>query len=346
MADTSPALSLPYLAPAQAQKHVTHNEALTRLDILVQLTVTAFAATQPPGVPEEGAVYALGTGAQDAFAGQDGQLAAYLDGAWLFVTPKPGWIATEADTGLLRVYRDGDWQEVAPDFDDLDGVGVGTAADATNRLAVRGPASLFTGDGGGHRIKVNKDAAADTASLLFQSGYSGRAEIGLAGSEALSLKVSDDGSTWTEALHVRGDNGNIGLGTTDPKYPLHIHRPNGLGASILLSNGNSGSGATDGFWFGYSNAAYFWNYEATATNFATANTTRMTITAAGRVGIGTTAPSCALDVSGPVRPGSYASASRPDAAAQGAGAMIYDTGLAQPLWSDGTIWRDATGTAI
>ena len=40
------------------------------------------------------------------------------------------------------------------------------------------------------------------------------------------------------------------------------------------------------------------------------------------------------------------STSRPDAAAQGAGAMIYDTGLTQPLWSDGSVWRDATGTAV
>ena len=345
MADNSPRLDLPYLAPAQAQKHVTHNAALTRLDILVQLTVTAFAATQPPGVPEEGAVYALGAGAQDAWAGQDAAtLAAFQDGAWIFVTPQDGWVATEAATGALRVLADGDWRALP--LENLDGLGVNAAFDATNRLAVAAAATLLTHDGGGHRLKINKATAADTASLLFQSGYSGRAEIGLAGSDALSFKVSDDGSTWTGALHLRGDNGHIGMGTADPKYPLHIHRPGTLGASILLSNGISGSGPTDGFWFGYSNAAYFWNYEATATQFATANTARMTITAAGRVGIGTTTPSCALQVSGPVRPGAYASASRPDAAAQGAGAMIYDTGLTQPLWSDGSVWRDATGTAV
>ena len=48
MPDTSPNLVLPYLMPSQAQKHVTHNEALQLLDAVVQLTVEAFGATTPP----------------------------------------------------------------------------------------------------------------------------------------------------------------------------------------------------------------------------------------------------------------------------------------------------------
>ena len=51
MSDTSATLSLPYLMPAQAQKHVTHNDALDRLDLVVQLVVTAFDATNPPHQP-------------------------------------------------------------------------------------------------------------------------------------------------------------------------------------------------------------------------------------------------------------------------------------------------------
>lgn len=39
MSNTSTHLSLPYLAPAQAQKHVTHNEGLRMLDVLVQLSL-------------------------------------------------------------------------------------------------------------------------------------------------------------------------------------------------------------------------------------------------------------------------------------------------------------------
>lgn len=45
-------------------------------------------------------------------------------------------------------------------------------------------------------------------------------------------------------------------------------------------------------------------------------------------------------------PKAYATAMRPDPATFPAGTMIYDTDLTVPLWSDGTVWRDATGTTV
>jgi hypothetical protein len=47
-----------------------------------------------------------------------------------------------------------------------------------------------------------------------------------------------------------------------------------------------------------------------------------------------------------IRSGLNATASRPTPAAAGAGSMFYDTTLSKPIWSDGTTWRDATGTAV
>lgn len=38
MSQTSTHLNLPYIQPAQAQKHVTHNEAIELLDLIVHLT--------------------------------------------------------------------------------------------------------------------------------------------------------------------------------------------------------------------------------------------------------------------------------------------------------------------
>lgn len=37
---------------------------------------------------------------------------------------------------------------------------------------------------------------------------------------------------------------------------------------------------------------------------------------------------------------------RPDAVAAGAGTQIYDSTLHKPLWSDGIVWRDSTGTPV
>ena len=73
------------------------------------------------------------------------------------------------------------------------------------------PASLFDQESGDHRLKINKAAAVDTASLLFQSGYSGRAEFGLAGDDNWRVKVSPDGAAWVEALKVDAATGRVTL---------------------------------------------------------------------------------------------------------------------------------------
>jgi len=204
MSDTSPRLDLPYIQSAQAQKHVTHNEALRLLDVLVQLTVESFGATNPPALPIEGNVYALGLGANGAWSGQDEALAIWVDGAWQFHTPQVGWRATLAASAEIRVWTGTSWQPVSADvdFDNLDGVGVNTTSDTINRLAVAAPATLLNHEGAGHQLKINKAATGDTASLLFQTNWSGRAEMGLAGEDAFSIKLSADGVTWSEALRV------------------------------------------------------------------------------------------------------------------------------------------------
>lgn len=208
MSQMSPRLSLPYIQPAQAQKHVTHNEALRLLDMLAQLSVLAFDADTPPGIATQGDTYALGASPSGAWSGQAGMLAIYTDGTWTFVTPQDGWNAGST-AGELRIHTGGAWMPVTPPLQNLDGVGINTGSDATNRLAVASDATLLTNDGQGHQLKVNKAAAGDTASLLFQSGFSGHAEMGLAGTNDFAIKVSDDGSTFTTALEFDGATGLV-----------------------------------------------------------------------------------------------------------------------------------------
>jgi len=112
MDQTSPNLNLPYLQAAQAQKHVTHNEALERLDLIVQLTVQSFAETTPPLTPLEGQVWAIGPGAVNDWSGHDGALAAWANGGWLFVTPRAGWRAVSGTEH--RIWDGAGW--VSPDL--------------------------------------------------------------------------------------------------------------------------------------------------------------------------------------------------------------------------------------
>ena len=113
------------------------------------------------------------------------------------------------------VFFDGTvWANVAMALETLQNmqlVGVNTTADATNRLAVTSPATLLNHEGSDHRLKVNKAAATDTASLLFQSGFTGHAEMGLAGSNGFGVRVSDDGATWVTAFEADAATGQMSL---------------------------------------------------------------------------------------------------------------------------------------
>ncbi|GLK67914.1 DUF2793 domain-containing protein [Hansschlegelia plantiphila] len=208
----SPHLGLSYLAPAQ--KHVTVNESFRRLDALVQLGVLDRTLTAPPATPAEGDRHIVAPGAAGAWSGHDGELAAFLDGVWVFVEPKPGWLAYVAAEGALLVFLGGAWvgaMAALASLDELTRLGVATTADDVNRLAVSSAAALFTHAGAGVQVKLNKATPTDTASLLFQDGYSGRAEFGLAGSDGVSLKVSADGASWTTALSVDPSSGAVDL---------------------------------------------------------------------------------------------------------------------------------------
>lgn len=207
----TPILSLPYIAAAQAQKHVTHNEALSKLDVLVQLTVRGFEQVSPPVTPTDGTAFALGAGATDAWAGQpDGTIAAYVAGAWIFYAPLQGWLATDALTGEIKIWTGSVWalaQAALPQ--NVDQLGINATANSVNRLSVNAEATLLNNAGAGHQLKLNKAADTDTASLLFQTGFSGRAEMGTTGNDNFAIKVSPDGSAWSDALSVEAATGAV-----------------------------------------------------------------------------------------------------------------------------------------
>ena len=202
MSDVSAILALPYIQPSQAQKHVTHNEALRVLDVIVQLAVADRTRTAAPANPAIGARHIVGTGAIGAWAGKDGTIAVFDIEGWLFTTPVAGWRAEIMAEGKGAVYSGSAWVAVGDLPVTVAQLGIGTTPDATNRLAVSSPATLFNHAGAGHQIKVNKATVGDTASLLFQSNFSGRAEMGLAGTDEFSVKVSADGSAFVEGLRV------------------------------------------------------------------------------------------------------------------------------------------------
>lgn len=201
MPQTSPRLDLPYLQPSQAQKHVTHNDALQRLDVLTQLVVNQFDAANPPALPEFGEVFALGSSPTGAWAGQSQMLAAFTESGWMFVAPQEGWRTWGVAEQELRTFDGTDWIPSDFSLQNVDGLGIGTTSDAVNRLAVNAAATLLNHEGtGGHQVKINKAATTDTASMLFQSNFTGHAELGLAGDNIFAVKTSADGVAWQQVI--------------------------------------------------------------------------------------------------------------------------------------------------
>lgn len=261
MTDQTSNLSLPYILPAQAQKHVTHNEALRMLDAILQLAVLDRDLTAPPAGPAEGDRYIVAAGAAGAWAGHDGEVAAWQDGAWAFLVPRPGWLAWVADEAAVFYRTDDGWTPLASAIAALQNLallGVGTAADASNPFAAKLNKALWTaktaGEGGDGdlRYTLNKEGGANVLSLLMQSGWSGRAELGLVGDDDLALKVSADGESWTEAMRVGRANGNmriasltIGTDAPEPTSFMSLVNSDGTPKQIdLYNNANVGFRAT------------------------------------------------------------------------------------------------------
>ncbi len=112
MSDTSTHLGLPYLLAAQAQKHVTHNEALRLLDAMVQLSVLDRTRTTPPASPADGDRHLVASGATGLWAGWDLNLAYWVDGVWMRLVPRPGWLVWVAAEQVFVVWNGSVWDPV------------------------------------------------------------------------------------------------------------------------------------------------------------------------------------------------------------------------------------------
>lgn len=109
MTDTSQ-LGLPLVQASQAQKHVTVNEALMRLDGLVQLTLQSISQATPPVVVLDGMCFGVPAGAVNAWSGQEGKVAIATNGGWTFAAPARGWRAHVADVGAGAIHDGTNWR--------------------------------------------------------------------------------------------------------------------------------------------------------------------------------------------------------------------------------------------
>ena len=96
---TTPITGMPEIAESQANKYITHNEALRRMEAL-SFRVLSRTTTAEPASPADGDSYIIPASATGAnWAGQDGNVGYYDGSVWHFVTAFEGlgdlWVMDE-----------------------------------------------------------------------------------------------------------------------------------------------------------------------------------------------------------------------------------------------------------
>lgn len=217
-------LNLPYLLASQSDKHVTFNDAMTHLDKLIHLCVQSQSLAAPPMAPNEGMNYVIPVGASVAWGSATNDVACFVDGGWLFLSPREGWQAWVVDGAHMIRFASGNWSKVpiVETVNPVAMVGINTIADPVNRLAIKSDAVLLSHepDGTGNiQVKLNKSSASATSSLLFQTDWQSKAEIGLAGDDSFRIKVSPNGANFQTALRIDPNTASVECvgGLRDPQ---------------------------------------------------------------------------------------------------------------------------------
>jgi hypothetical protein len=193
MTDT-PRLSLPVIEAAQAQKHVTHNEALALLDALTQLTVESRTLAVPPGSPAEGACYIPASAATGAWSGWDGQIAVYSDG-WSLIVPVPGLKAWLRDERATVTYEDDTWRD-----------GIALTANG-GRVTLRAKEEELT-LAGAYVETADASFIPDRAIVL---GVSARTTLAITGATSYGVGTASNATQFGNTLGIALNSTNVGV---------------------------------------------------------------------------------------------------------------------------------------
>lgn len=189
MSDTTTRLLLPYILAAQAQKHVTHNEALRRLDGLINLSVADRTRTTPPGNPTQGQAHLVAGGASGLWAGWSGNIAVWSDGAWLRLPAQPGWRLWVIDENVMLVQIGTNWIPL----DDA----MGLVTRAANVTLAQGAAGSTTGLGIIEATVSGLSGSAVTTSQVLPAnamilGVTARVTTDIAGAAGFALGIAGE----------------------------------------------------------------------------------------------------------------------------------------------------------
>lgn len=185
MSDTA-RFGMPLLDAAQAQKHVTVNEALARIDALAAGQVETVGGTTPPADPIDGEVHVVGSGPTGDWTGQDGQFAIFSNGGWLFVPPWTGARIWSIESGAALVFNGSTWMRSADAASPAGAVTVSEIVEI-NHVVASGPTSTVA-------------AAIPDKAVVF--GVTGRVTEAISGATGWKLGTADGLDRYGSAIDV------------------------------------------------------------------------------------------------------------------------------------------------
>ncbi|KRW98068.1 DUF2793 domain-containing protein [Paracoccus sp. MKU1] len=208
MPSTTTHLALPFIMASQAQKHVTHNEALRLLDGIVQLSVLDRDQTDPPGSPAEGDRYIPAASATGAWSGWDGSIAYWIDGAWMRIQPAPGWLAWVADEAQAIVWTGSAWVPVAN--------AMGFIAQSASVAIARGPNDATTGMAVAEETLSGLSGASRNSTIKIPDrsivlGVSCRVITAITGAASFDCGIAGETSKFGGSLGIAAGSSNIGV---------------------------------------------------------------------------------------------------------------------------------------
>jgi hypothetical protein len=240
MSDTSTHLGLPYLLAAQAQKHVTHNEALRLLDAMVQLSVLDRTRTTPPASPADGDRHLVASGATGLWAGWDLNVAFWVDGVWLRLVPRPGWLVWIAAEQVFVVWNGSAWDPVGVPQDVSDAIfSLVNDADPTKK-------ALFSLSGittGTIRTFTLPNTSSELAILAGTQTFTGNktftGTLTAAGTVTVSAASASIGTATTTATYGMG----TGATTTGVTKTVNLGTGGATGSTTVVNIGSATPGA-------------------------------------------------------------------------------------------------------
>lgn len=97
----TPNFHMPLLFAAQAQKEITHNEAIVLIDALLAGCVEAVVSNPASLSPSDGQAWIIGSDPVGLWAGRAGQVAVFTSGGWRFAPAAAGMKLLDRSAGVI-----------------------------------------------------------------------------------------------------------------------------------------------------------------------------------------------------------------------------------------------------